>query len=90
MMPDETARILEAVTELKAMVGQLQTEVKLLQADRYPRRVGFTEACSILGIGRTTMTKRLQEGYYPFAYRENGRWYFHWDKLQRTAATAAR
>ena len=87
---DETNLILTTITELKDMVCQLQTEIRQLQADRYPRRVGLSEACRILGIGHTTMLKRLSEGYYPFAYKENNRWYFHWNELQRTAATAAR
>lgn len=86
----EENQILISLNEMKQMICQLQQQVIQLQADRYPRRVGLPEACRILGIGRTTMTRRLKEGYYPFAYQENGRWFFHWNELQRTAATAAR
>lgn len=77
--------LLNVIKELRSEVAELKAEIKQLQSDRYPRYVGLPEACQILGIGRTTMTKRLQQGYYNFAFQENGHWRFPLNELQRTA-----
>lgn len=53
-------------------LSALNTKVDMLQMQR--RYVGLPEACKIVGIKRTAMTKRLQAGYYPSATHVNGRW----------------
>mgnify|MGYP002525498750 CR=1 FL=1 len=75
--------------KLDQILGELETltiTVRLLQNDRYPRYVGTTEACEILGISGTTMDKRLAQNYYPFAFKENGRWRFPLTELYRFQA----
>lgn len=85
-MIDQTQVLL---TQLINEVQSLKAEIHQLQADRYPRTIGMQEACHIIGVGRTTLSKRLAQGYYPYAFRENGQWRFPLAELQRnlTAAT---
>lgn len=73
------------IDQLEDKVDILMELVRQLSADRYPRFVGTSEACRILGIGHTTMDKRLAAGYYPFAVKENGRWRFPLAELYRFA-----
>ena len=49
--------------------------IRELKEDKYPRYIGTSEACKILGVGRTVMMDRLKSGYYPFAFKDNsGHW----------------
>lgn len=75
--------LLLKLNSLEGQIEVLTDMVRQLMNDRYPRYVGTTEACKILGIGSTTMDKRLKAGYYPFAIKENGRWRFPLAELLR-------
>lgn len=77
--------LLLKINSLEDKVDTLSGLIRQLMADRYPRYVGTKEACRILGIGSTTMDKRLQAGYYPFAIKENNRWRFPLAELYRFA-----
>lgn len=77
--------LLLKINQLEDKVDTLSGLIRQLMADRYPRYVGTKEACRILGIGSTTMDKRLQAGYYPFAVKENKRWRFPLAELYRSA-----
>lgn len=77
--------LLLKINKLEEQVEKLTGMVSQLCYDRYPRYVGTKEACKILGIGSTTMDKRLQAGYYPFAFKENGRWRFLLAELYKFA-----
>ncbi len=77
--------LLLKINQLEDKVDTLSGLIRQLMADRYPRYVGTKEACRILGIGSTTMDKRLQAGYYPFAVKENKRWRFPLAELYRFA-----
>lgn len=77
--------LLLKLNKLEEQVEKLTEMVSQLCNDRYPRYVGTKEACKILGIGSTTMDKRLQAGYYPFAFKENGRWRFLLAELYKFA-----
>lgn len=77
--------LLLKINQLEEKVDRMSDLVRQLSADHYPRYVGTREACKILGIGSTTMDKRLQAGYYPFAVKENGRWRFSLAELYRFA-----
>ena len=77
--------LLLKINQLEEKVDRMSDLVRQLSADRYPRYVGTREACKILGIGSTTMDKRLQAGYYPFAFKENGRWRFLLSELYKFA-----
>lgn len=75
--------LLLKINRLEEKVDALSTMMRQLMSDRYPKYVGTKEACKILGIGSTTMDKRLKAGYYPFAIKENGRWRFPLAELYR-------
>ena len=77
--------LLLKINQLEDKVDTLSGLIRQLMNDRYPRYVGTKEACRILGIGSTTMDKRLQAGYYPFAVKENKRWRFPLAELYRFA-----
>ena len=77
--------LLLKLNKLEEQVETLTGMIRQLCNDRYPRYVGTKEACKILGIGSTTMDKRLQAGYYPFAFKENGRWRFLLAELYKFA-----
>lgn len=77
--------LLLKLNKLEEEVETLTGMIRQLCNDRYPRYVGTKEACKILGIGSTTMDKRLQAGYYPFAFKENGRWRFLLAELYKFA-----
>ena len=77
--------LLMKINKLTDQVEILTDMVRRLSQDRYPRYVGTKEACKILGIGSTTMDKRLQANYYPFAFKENNRWRFPLAELYRFA-----
>ena len=77
--------LLMKLNKLEDQVQNLTDMVRQLTADRYPKYVGTSEACKILGIGHTTMDKRLQANYYPFAFKENNRWRFPLAELYRFA-----
>jgi hypothetical protein len=77
----------EMLSAVLTKIESLEKEIKQLQEDRYPRLVGMQEACKILDIKRTTMTKRLKEGYYPYAFQESsGQWRFPLNELTRNIA----
>lgn len=73
----------DKIDKLTALSDELTSMVNRLLGDRYPRYVGTSEACKILGISGTTMDKRLKAGYYNFAVKENGRWRFPLAELYR-------
>ena len=77
--------LLMKINKLTDQVEILTDMVRRLSQDRYPRYVGTKEACKILGIGSTTMDKRLQANYYPFAFKESNRWRFPLAELYRFA-----
>lgn len=77
----------EMLSVVLTKIESLEKEIKQLQEDRYPRLVGMQEACKILDIKRTTMTKRLKAGYYPYAFQESsGQWRFPLNELTRNIA----
>jgi hypothetical protein len=77
----------EMLSAVLTKIESLEKEIKQLQEDRYPRLVGMQEACKILDIQRTTMTKRLKEGYYPYAFQESSaQWRFPLNELTRNIA----
>jgi len=75
--------LLLKINRLEEKVDALSAMMRQLMRDRYPKYVGTKEACKILGIGSTTMDKRLKAGYYPFVIKENGRWRFPLAELYR-------
>ena len=75
--------LLLKLNKLEEQVDELTGMIRQLMNDRYPKYVGTKEACKILGIGTTTMDKRLKAGYYPFAIKENNRWRFPLPELYR-------
>ena len=75
--------LLLKINSLEDKIDELTSMVNRLLGDRYPRYVGTSEACKILGISGTTMDKRLKAGYYNFAVKENGRWRFPLAELYR-------
>lgn len=66
----------------------LSDRIARLEAERQVQYIGLPQAAALLGVGRTTMTKRLQEGYYPFAFKVNGQWRFDYNEIRRAAAAA--
>lgn len=84
IIDEQTAQaILAKLTSVEEKLEQVELALIRLEHDRYPRYVGTSEACKILGVGRTTMTERLAKGYYSFAFKENGQWQFPLNELYR-------
>lgn len=67
--------LLLKMNKMQQDIDILTELVKDLRAEMNPRYIGTTEACKILGVGRTVMMDRLKSGYYPFAFKDNsGHW----------------
>ena len=70
---------------LEQKVDKLSELVSQLVINRYPKFVGTKEACSILGIGRTKLLERINEGDLPFAFKDQtGHWRFGLNDLYRS------
>ena len=70
---------------LEKKVDKLTELVCQLVNNRYPKFVGTKEACSILGIGRTKLLERINEGDLPFAFKDQtGHWRFGINDLYRS------
>lgn len=67
--------LLLKMNKMQQDIDMLTELVKDLRAELNPRYVGTTEACKILGVGRTVLMDRLNSGFYPFAFKDqSGRW----------------
>lgn len=73
------------IQRLEQKVDLLTDMVRQLASNRYPRYIGTKEACSILGIGRTKLLERINEGDLPFAFKDQtGHWRFGINDLYRS------
>lgn len=89
---DMTSRIIRLEQSVKQLSTALQEStqrladmIKQLHDDRFPKFVGTKEACSILGIGRTKLLERINEGDLPFAFKDQtGHWRFGINDLYRS------
>jgi len=70
----EKQTLLLKINSLEDKMDKLTNMVHILIADRYPRFISLDEAARVVGVSRRTMSSRLNQGYYPFAYKENGQW----------------
>ena len=87
LSPDQQEHLvlLLKVNSLETKIDGLTDLVKKLCDARFPQYVGTKEACTILGIGRTTLMDRISAGYYPFAFQDqSGRWRFNLNDLYRS------
>ena len=79
--------LLLKINQLEDKVDTLSGLIRQLMADRYPRYVGTKEACRILGIGSTTMDKRLQAGYIRLQSRKISAGAFRWPSCTDSRAS---
>ena len=80
MTEDQLLLILQ---KMESKIDLMQKTIDQLCADRYPRYIGVKEASKIVGASRTTMSGRLNSGFYPFAFKENGLWRIPLNELYR-------
>ena len=75
----------EALNLMAIELKGVKESLKRLEAATLQQYVGTKEACTILGIGRTTLMDRINAGDYPFAFKDNtGHWRFSVKDLQRS------
>lgn len=75
----------DGLAVLLSEVRQLRKEFNAFKESMSAQYVGTKEACSILGIGRTTLMQRIKDGVYPFAFQDKtGHWRFSVNELQRS------
>ena len=70
----EKQTMLLKINSLEDKIDKLTNLVHILIADRYPRFISLDEAARVVGVSRRTMSSRLNQGYYPFAFKENSQW----------------
>ena len=76
--------LLLKINKMQETIDVLTDMVRELRAELHPRYIGTAEACKILGVGRTKMMERLNSGFYPFAFKdEGGRWKINTADLYR-------
>ena len=85
VIPDrEHEVLLLKIASLENKIDQLGDIIQALHSERFPKYVGTTEACKILGISRSLMMQRLKAGVYPFAFKDcGGNWRFNLSDLYR-------
>lgn len=71
--------LLLKVNKLEEKLDEALDLIKELTAAKYPRLIGTSEACRVLGISRSTLMARISKGAYPFAFKdkESGEWRFN-------------
>lgn len=75
----------EALNLMAIELKGVKESLKRLESATLQQYVGTKEACTILGIGRTTLMDRISAGDYPFAFKDNtGHWRFSVIDLQRS------
>lgn len=71
--------LLLKVNKLEEKLDEALDLIRELTAAKYPRLIGTSEACRVLGISRSTLMARISKGAYPFAFKdkESGEWRFN-------------
>lgn len=84
---DKVLDVAQALSQMAIELKGVKESLKRLEAATLKQYVGTQEACTILGIGRTTLMERINNGLYPFAFKDDtGHWRFSVQELQRSIA----